>query len=179
MHKENMSWTRRFLPTNFLCYPCFYTYINVKTEHIITVVSFEWSDITEFSNIHSYIMTHRAMSWHTWLYRDIHSYIVIYRTISWHTELYRDIHSYIVPYMTIVTYRAHRAISWRTEMQWHTGLYRDIHSYIVTDILCMSRYISVCHYIAMHITIYICMSLFSYVCHDTAFYVMMLLCVLI
>ena len=45
-----MSRTRRFLPTNFLCYPCFYTYINAKTEHIITVVSFEWSDITEFSN---------------------------------------------------------------------------------------------------------------------------------
>ena len=45
-----MSWTRRFLPTNFLCYPCFYTYINAKTEHIIRVVSFEWSDITEFSN---------------------------------------------------------------------------------------------------------------------------------
>ena len=45
-----MSWTRRFLPTNFLSYPCFYTYINAKTEHIITVVSFEWSDITEFSN---------------------------------------------------------------------------------------------------------------------------------
>ena len=45
-----MSWTRRFLPTNFLSYPCLYTYINAKTEHIITVVSFEWSDITEFSN---------------------------------------------------------------------------------------------------------------------------------
>ena len=67
-----MSWTRRFLPTNFLSYPCFYTFINAKTEHIITVVSFEWSDITEFSNNHrkfSYVIQDKKKICYFWICR--------------------------------------------------------------------------------------------------------------